>query len=152
MKMMPLTIMVLQTGPRDWPVIAAVYLVWLAVSAGLTAVLLLCPARPSPRMAFEKAWIWHLVRGDMALGGSLRCGLGVSVALWWCVAAGLLTSDVSRGVLVLTAGALVLIALINAGRRASLPVFRCVCLSASLGAGLMLWLLMAVQLWGVVNP
>lgn len=144
-------LIVIQTHLGDWPAIAAVYLVWLAISALLAGVLLLCPVRSSPRIGFKSVWVLHLVRGDMALGGSLRVGLGACVALWWCVAAGLLTSDVSRGVLGLTAGALVLIALINAGRRAALPLFRCVCLSAALGAALMLWLLMAVQLWGVVS-
>ncbi|CAI1189019.1 hypothetical protein [Serratia marcescens] len=70
-----------------------------------------------PRPVRRRPCLWRYVRGDMTVGGTVHVGLGLGGAGWWCWALGLLASDLSRGLLVVGAGALVLTALFNAGRR-----------------------------------
>lgn len=93
------------------------------------------------------AWWWRLLRGDMALGGSTGVGLGMAAVLWWCITAGILVSFQMRAALFLTAGGGVLVALVNAGRRARLSTTQTFCLCGALSAGGVLLLMVAVRLW-----
>lgn len=125
-----------------------VYGVWAGLSALFLGVMCL-PATPPRRssIASRASWCWRLVRGDMAVDGTLRTGVGVGAALWWCGAAGIVVSDTVRVALVLLAGGGLLIALLNAGRRAELSGRRRIMLAVGLGMGSVMLLLVGEGAW-----
>ncbi len=121
--------------------------VWLGLTVTLTTLMQVLPVRdaPPPRR-IPHPWLRRLLRGEMAIGGSVRIGLGAAAALWWAIAAGLLVSDVMRAALALAAGGGVLTALVNAGRRAHLSVAQATCLCAALSVGGVLLLMVSAWL------
>ncbi len=127
------------------------WLLWLSLSVLLLGGMLLlspnavvkpCPARFIPG-------IWRFIRGDMAVEGTVRIGLGLGGAGGWLCAAGLLASDWTRSLLVVGAGALVLIALFNAGRKGAQTLMELAVLSAFQGAGWVVLVLIVLQLYGL---
>ncbi len=127
------------------------WLLWLSLSVLLLGGMLLlspnsvvksCSVRFTPG-------IWRFMRGDMAVGGTVRIGLGLGGAGGWLCAAGLLASDWSRSLLVVGAGALVLIALFNAGRKGAQTLLELTVLSAFQGAGWVVLVLIVLQLFGL---
>ncbi|HFT7668210.1 TPA: hypothetical protein ACGR4L_004310 [Serratia marcescens] len=121
---------------------------WLSLSTLLLGGMLSLPARAviSPRPTRRSPCLWRFVRGDMDVWGTVRVGLGLGGAGWWAGAAGLLVSDLARGLLVMAAGALVLIALFNAGRRGPQSLTGLVVLSAGMGAAWVVLVLILLQL------
>ncbi|NGH10029.1 hypothetical protein G5643_15100 [Serratia marcescens] len=124
---------------------------WLSLSALLLGGMLSLPPKEviEPRPVRRPPCLWRFVRGDMAVGGTVRIGLSLGGAGWWCGAAGLLVSDLSRSLLVVGAGALVLIALFNAGRRGAQSLVGLVVLSGFQGAAWVVLLLIVLQLYGL---
>ncbi|TPW51365.1 hypothetical protein FKD06_11395 [Serratia sp. SRS-8-S-2018] len=92
--------------------------------------------------------VWRFLRGDMAVGGTVRIGLSLGGAGWWCGSMGLLVSDVTRSVLVLGMGGLVLVALFNAGRLAPLSLWALMALAGFQGAGWVMLILIGFELAG----
>lgn len=127
------------------------WVLWLSLSALLLGGMLSLPPKEviEPRPVRRLSCLWRFVRGDMAVGGTVRIGLSLGGAGWWCGAAGLLASDLSRSLLVVGAGALVLIALFNAGRRGAQSLVGLVVLSGFQGAGWVVLLLIVLQLYGL---
>lgn len=126
---------------------AWVGLLWMSLSALLWGCMLSFPPRDVirrhvPRMS---PVIWRFLRGDMALRGTVRIGLGLGGAGWWCGAMGLLVSDLTRSLLVIAMGGMVLVALYNAGRRAALSVWGVMALAGFQGAGWMMCMLIGLE-------
>ncbi|MGP2819978.1 hypothetical protein ACTVKF_13600 [Serratia marcescens] len=127
------------------------WVLWLSLSVLLLGGMLSLPPKDvvTPLPARLPPWVLRFVQGEMAVGGTVRIGLGLGGAGWWCGAAGLLVSDLSRSLLVVGAGALVLIALFNAGRRGAQSLVGLVVLSGFQGAGWVVLLLIVLQLYGL---
>jgi hypothetical protein len=127
------------------------WVLWLSLSVLLLGGMLSLPSRTvvKPRSTRVAPGIWRFMRGDMAVGGTVRIGLGLGGAGWWLGAAGLLASDWSRSLLVVGAGALVLIALFNAGRKGAQSLVGLTMLSAFQGAGWVVLLLIVLQFFGL---
>ncbi|MEL5428872.1 hypothetical protein [Serratia nevei] len=119
------------------------YLVWLGLTVTLTGVMLVGgPEDIRRRTAGWRAGsLGRFLRGEGGLWGSCRVGLALAAGVWWCGAAGILVSDAVRAGIVLVAGCGLVIALLNAGRRAGLPTLHCVCLAGVLSAALVLLLI-----------
>ncbi|CAI1080212.1 hypothetical protein C2M02_24205 [Serratia marcescens subsp. marcescens ATCC 13880] len=127
------------------------WVLWLSLSVLLLGGMLSLPPKDvvTPLPARLPPWVLRFVQGEMAVGGTVRIGLGLGGAGWWCGAAGLLVSDLSRSLLVVGGGTLVLIALFNAGRRGVQSLVGLVVLSGFQGAGWVVLLLIVLQLYGL---
>lgn len=124
------------------------YGVWFAMTVALVILMQVLPVGNICRSCgIPRPWLRRLLQGEMAIGGSVRVGLGVAASLWWVITAGVLVSDEVRAVLALTGGVLVMTALVNAGRRARLSVAPTCCLCAALSVGGVLLLMVSTWLW-----
>ncbi|HCR2979755.1 TPA: hypothetical protein ON189_004956 [Serratia marcescens] len=129
------------------------WVLWLSLSAMLWGGMLSFPPQDVIRRhtpALPPA-VWRFLRGDMAVGGTVRIGLGLGGAGWWCGAMGLLVSDMTRSLLVMGMGCMVLVALFNAGRRAALSLWGLMALAGFQGAGWMMCVLIGLELAGWVS-
>lgn len=90
----------------------------------------------------------RFLRGDMAVGGTLRIALGLAGVGWWCSATGILTSELLRSLLIISIGSLVLIALFNAGRKGERSLTEFGVLAGLQGAGWVMIFLVALRLYG----
>lgn len=123
---------------------------WLNLSALLLGGMLSFPVDTviEPYPVRRRSSLWRFVRGDMAVGGTVRVGLSLGGVGWWCWVLGLLASDLSRGLLVVGVGALVLAALFNVGRRGPQSLVGLAALSGFQGVGWVALLLVVLQLLG----
>ncbi|HGM5835945.1 TPA: hypothetical protein ACKP36_004392 [Serratia marcescens] len=127
--------------------VVLVLLMWLTLSAVMVGMMWAFPAMHLRRPPLhQRSWLCRLLAGEMAVRGSVRIGLGISGALWWIGAAGVLNSDAVRGGAVFFSGIIVLVSLFNAGRRAPLSLWGYMCLGGFLGACLLGLFLLAVEL------
>lgn len=123
---------------------------WGIITVVFTVVMQLFPTEWRYRSPYAvSSWGWRLLCGEMAIAGSLRVGLTLATALWWCGAAGVLVSDVTRAALVLFFGGILLASLVNAGRRARLSVLGCLWFSGAVSAGVVMLVLVAMWLWQI---
>lgn len=117
-------------------------LLGLCLAAGMAALMWAFPAPTLWRPHLHRpCWGRRLLAGEFGVNGTLALGLAGLTALWWCLAAGLLTSPRVPGGLGLVGGGGLLVALFNAGRRARWPwwgcLTYCLCLLAGAVAGTM---------------
>lgn len=123
--------------------------VWISLSALLLGAMLSFP----PQWGVEAdsirtpPFFQRFLRGDMAVRGTLRIALGVSGVGWWCSAAGILTSELFRSLLIISIGSLVLIALFNAGRKGKCSLAEFGVLAGLQGAGWVMIFLVALSLY-----
>lgn len=121
---------------------------WGGLTVVVTGVLKFFPAQWRLRSPCEnRHWGWRLLRGELAIAGSLRAGIAVAAVLWWCGVAGVLTSDMTRCVLALFFGGLFLVSLVNAGRRARLSTLGHLWLGGGVSAGGVVLILIALRFW-----
>ncbi|HIF6628456.1 TPA: hypothetical protein ACX37D_004881 [Serratia marcescens] len=127
------------------------WVLWFSLSALLLGGMLSLPSKEviEPRPVRRSPCLWRFLRGDMAVGGTVRIGLGLGGAGWWCSAAGLLVSDLTRSLWVVITGALVLIALFNAGRKSAMSLWGVTVLAGGQGGGWIVLLLIALQWYGL---
>ena len=126
-------------------------LLWLSLSTLLLGAMLSFEPKEDEASCRRRnmSCVWRFIRGDMAVGGTVRIGLGLGGAGWWCGETGLLTTDLFRSLLVVAVGACVLIALFNAGRKGPQSVAGLAVLAGCQGAGWMGLILMVLRLWGL---
>lgn len=106
---------------------------WCAASIVL-AVYMLWPS-DAPPLRRQPDGLTLLVCGHLGIGGTLRVVIMLAAGMWWVTAAGLVSADAVRIALALGLGATGVVALSNAGRRASLSLSGGVVLSVALGGG-----------------
>ncbi|TSB25750.1 hypothetical protein FOT43_22605 [Serratia marcescens] len=127
------------------------WVLWLSLSVLLLGGMLSLPPKDvvTSLPARLPPWVLRFVQGEMAVGGTVRIGLGLGGAGWWCSAAGLLVSDFTRSLWVVISGSLVLIALFNAGRKSVMSLWGLTVLAGVQGGGWVVLLLIALQWYGL---